>query len=195
MNTTHSDPTPAPVEWHAPPPVAAEPVFEPVAAPRKNRGKLAAEIAALVIAVGGTTGYLVSHANSSSATTATAQQGAAGGAPAGGPGGGGAGDLGLQPTDYRLDSTITAIGSGTVTIRTTAGATTTYTVTSSTHLVANGSTATELSPFALGDSVRGSTTTQGGTTLNDMVSGALGGGTGGGPGAAQGGTPPQGTTT
>jgi hypothetical protein len=178
MSTTHSEPTPgtAPVEWRAAPRVATEQApasAAPAAAPRKNRGKVAAGVAALLIAVGGTTGYLVSHASAgSSASAASTQQG--------GPGGG-TGDLGFQPTPYHLDGTITAIGTGTVTLRTTTGATTTYTVTSSTHLMANGSTAT-LSSFTVGDSVRASTTTQGGTTLNDMVSGDLGGG-----------TPPQGT--
>jgi hypothetical protein len=191
MSTTHSDqtPYPAPVEWRAAPQVSTEQTAvpaAPVAAPRKNRGKIAAGVAALLIAVGGTTGYLVSHAASGSSTTsstASAQQGGPGGTAGGA---GGAGDLGFQPTQYRLDGTITAIGNGTVTIKLSSGTTTTYAVTSSTHLLANGSPGT-LSSFNVGDTVRASTTTQGGTTLNDMVSGAPGGG-------AQGGTPPQGAT-
>jgi hypothetical protein len=182
MSTTHSDQTPqaAPVEWRAAPQVSTEQTALPPApaeAPKRNRGRIAAGVAALLIAVGGTTGYLVSHATSSSATSATSSQ-------QGGPGGAaGGGNLGFQPTNYHLDGTITAIGNGNVTIKTSAGATTTYSVTSSTHLMANGSTAT-LSSFKVGDSVVGSTTTQGGTTLNDLVSG-MGAGT-------RGGTPPQG---
>lgn len=179
MSTTHSDPTPeaAPVEWRAAPQVTAEQAVATAAptAPRKSRGTIAAGVAALLIAVGGTTGYLVSHATSSSATSAAgSQQGIPGGAA-----GAAGGNLGFQPTPYHLDGTLTAIGNGTVTITTSSGTTTTYTVTNSTHLMANGSTAT-LSSFAVGDSVRASTTTQGGTTLNDMVSGDIGG------------TPPQG---
>jgi hypothetical protein len=175
MSTTHSDPTPqpAPVEWHAAPPVAPDQTAVP-ATPGKHRGRIAAGVAALLIAVGGTTGYLVGHGSSGGTTSAAS-------APQGAPAGAGGG-LGFQPTSYHLDGTITAIGRGTVTIRTSSGTTATYTVTSDTHLVADGSTAT-LSSFTVGESVRASTTTQGGTTLNDMVSGDLDG------------TPPQGTTT
>jgi hypothetical protein len=186
MSTTHSDQTPAtaPVEWRAAPQVTADQAAAPAppaAVPRKWNGTVVAGVAALLVAVGGTTGYLVSHASSGTATsTASAQQGAHGGTP------GGAGDLGFQPTQYRLDGTITAVGSGTVTIRTTSGTTTTYTVTSSTHLLSDGSTV-PLSSFQVGDSVRGSTTTQGGTTLDDLVAGDLGGG-------ARTGTPPQDST-
>jgi hypothetical protein len=84
-----------------------------------------------------------------------------------------------------VGGTITAIGNGTVTIKLTSGTTTTYTVTSSTRLWNNGA-AVALSSFTVGTSVRGSTTTQGGTTLNDMVTGDFRGG-------ARNGTPPQGT--
>jgi hypothetical protein len=166
MSTTHSDPTPptAPVEWHAAPHVPAD--RAPAAAPKKLNGKVVAGVAALLLAVGGTTGYLVSHASSGGTSAASAQPGAPGGTAGGG-------DLGFQPTQYHLDGTITAIGTGTVTIRTTAGATTTYTVTSSTHLMSDGATVS-LSAFRVGDGVRGSTTTQGGTTLNDMVAGDVG---------------------
>ena len=203
MSTTYGDQTPQaePVQWHAAPPVApidqvhSDQPAAPVAAPPKaNRGKVVAGVAALLIAVGGTTGYLVSHASSGSTTAAasTGQGGTAGAA--GGPGaGGGAG--GIQPTAYHLDGTITAVGNGTVTIKLTSGTTTTYTVTSSTRLMKDGATAA-LSSFTVGDSVRGSTTTQGGTTLNDMVTGDFGGGHGGGTppqGTPPQGTPPQGT--
>jgi hypothetical protein len=165
MSTTHSDPTPptAPVEWHAAPHVPAD--RAPAAAPKKLNGKVAAGVAALLIAVGGTTGYLVSHASSGGTSAASAQPGVPGGTAGGG--------LGFQPTQYHLDGTITAVGTGTVTIRTTAGATTTYTVTSSTHLMSDGATVS-LSAFRVGDVVRGSTTTHGGTTLNDMVAGDVG---------------------
>jgi hypothetical protein len=119
----------------------------------------------------GAAGYLVSHASAAgSGTISTAQQGTPGGAGGAGTAGGGGG-LGFQPTDYHLDGTITAIGNGTVTIKASNGTTTTYTVTSSTHLVDDGATV-PLSSFTVGESVRGSTTTQGGTTLNDMVAGA-----------------------
>jgi len=200
MSTTHSDQTPAaaPAEWRAAPPISTEPGAPdagtgyppagapagPAAASRTKRGTVAAGVAALLIAVGGTAGYLVSHASAASTgTSATAQQGAPGGV--GGAGtAGGAGGLGFQPADYHLDGTITAIGNGTVTITSSSGTPTTYAVTSSTHLMDNGATV-PLSSFTVGESVRGSTTTQGGTTLNDMVGGA---GTG-----ARGGTPPQGT--
>ena len=200
MSTMYGDqtPQPGPVQWHAAPPVTPteqgptgqaptdQPAAPAAATPKAHRGKIAAGVAALLIAVGGTTGYLVSHASSGSTTTAAsaAQGGTAG--TAGGPGAaGGAGGTGIQPTAYHLDGTITAIGNGTVTIKLTSGTTTTYTVTSSTRLMNNGATVA-LSSFKVGDSVRGSTTTQGGTTLNDMVSGTFAGG-------GRGGTPPQGT--
>jgi len=183
MSTTNSDQTPAaaPAGWRAAPPISTE----PAAASREKRGTVAAGVAALLIAVGGTAGYLVSHASAAgSGTISTAQQGTPGGVGGAGTAGGGGG-LGFQPTDYHLDGTITAIGNGRVTIKASNGTTTTYTVTSSTHLVDDGATV-PLSSFTVGQSVRGSTTTQGGTTLNDMVAGA---GT-----DARGGTPPQGTT-
>jgi hypothetical protein len=195
MSTMYGDqtPQPGPVQWHAAPPVAPteqvptdQPAAPATAAPKANRGKIAAGVAALLIAVGGTTGYLVTHASSSGTTAAaSAQQGGTAGT-AGGPGGtGAAGGMGFQPTAYHLDGTITAVGNGTVTIKLTGGTTTTYTVTSSTRLMNNGTTAA-LSSFKVGTAVRGSTTTQGGTTLNDMVAGDFGGG-------ARNGTPPQGT--
>jgi hypothetical protein len=169
MSTTHSEQTPAaaPVGWREAPPISTE----PAAASRTKRGTVAAGVAALLIAVGGTAGYLVSHASAASGTSATAQQRAPG--VVGGAGTAGGGGLGFQPTDYHLDGTITAIGSGTVTIKAASGTTTTCTVTSSTHLVDDGATV-PLSSFTVGESVRGSTTTQGGTTLNDMVTGATG---------------------
>jgi hypothetical protein len=187
MSTTHSDQTPqtAAVEWRAAPHVTADQGAvppPPAAAPKKLNAKVLAGVAALLVAVGGTTGYLVSHASSGSGTSsASAQQGTPGGTA------GGAGDLGFQPTQYHLDGTITAVGNGTVTIKTSAGATTTYTVTSSTHLMNDGSSVA-LSSFTVGQTVRASTTTQGGTTLNDMVAGDLG------TGGARTGTPPQGST-
>jgi len=87
---------------------------------------------------------------------------------------------GVTPTSYRLSGTITAISGSTVTIKTSSGSRT-YTVTSSTHLQRNGSTVS-LSSFKVGDSVFGSTTTSGGTTLNDLMAGT--GGMGGAPGGA-----------
>lgn len=188
-----TSPTPASgsVSWTA---VPAGPVpsgaYSPPAPPApqrpsgRRRAAIAAGVLALAVAGGGT--FAVVHAagsSSSSSAAAGAPGGAVGGA-VGGPGGSGGGSLGFQPTDYHLSGTITAVGSGTVTIKTSSGATTTYTVTSSTHLMRNGTTAS-LSAFQAGDSVVGSTTTQNGIQLNDLVSGLGSGGRG------QGGTLPQ----
>jgi len=145
---------------------------EPPPAPAQ-RSRLLTTVGAVataaVLAAGGT--YALTHSSSTASNAAAvggAPNGAMGARPGGAAGGAGGG-MGFAPTQFHLDGTITAIGASTVTVETTAG-TTTYSVTSSTHLLRNGATAT-LSQFAVGDSVRGSTTTQSGTVLNDLVAG------------------------
>lgn len=197
MHTIHNQPADTPAT-HQPPeasawwteagPAGQQPVAPPPGTPgtrKPRRAKLAAAAVAAVLLVGGGAAYLAEQSSGSgtgSAATANAAgpQGAFG-AQGGAPGGAGTGGLGFQPTAYHLDGTITAIGNGSVTLKTTSG-TTTYTVTSATHLSRGGSSSA-LSAFKVGDSIRASTTTQGGKVLNDMVSGT---GTGAAPGAAPG---------
>lgn len=140
-----------------------------------------ARIAALVAAgaiIGGGTALAVDHSSGSSSTASGQGTGSAPGGSGFAPGssngssnatGGGAG--GFTPTAYRLSGTITAISGSSLTIKTSSGSKS-YTVTSSTHLQRNGSTVS-LSSFKVGDSVFGSTTTSGGTTLNDLMSGTV----------------------
>lgn len=138
------------------------------------KARLAAMVAAGAI-VGGGVGLAVDHSSGSSSTSASSSgQGAAGGPGGSGfaPGSSNGSAGGVAPTSYRLSGTITAINGSTVTIKASSGSKT-YTVTSSTHLQRNGSTV-PLSSFKVGDSVFGSTTTSGGTTLNDLMAGTGG---------------------
>jgi hypothetical protein len=138
---------------------------------------MAALIAAGAI-VGGGVALAVDHPSSSNSTSASSTGQGAGTAPGGsgfpGSTSDGSGAGGISPTAYRLSGTITAISGSTVTIKTSSG-NKTYTVTSSTQLRRNGSTVA-LSSFQTGDSVVGSTTASGGSTLNDLMAGMGGGG-------------------
>jgi hypothetical protein len=138
------------------------------------KARLAAMVAVGAI-VGGGVALAVDHSSGSSSTSAgSSGQGAAGGPGGSGfaPGSSNGSAGGITPTSYRLSGTITAINGSTVTIKTSSGSKT-YTVTSSTHLQRDGSTVS-LSSFKVGDSVFGSTTTSGGTTLHDLMAGTGG---------------------
>jgi hypothetical protein len=197
-------------DWAAPTGAYAQPAAATVAPdatetpPAKHgwwsgtKARIAALIAAGAI-VGGGAALAVDHSSGSS-TTASGQ--GTGGAPGGssgsgfapGSGSGTSGGAGVSPTSYRLSGTITAISGSRVTIRAGSGSKT-YTVTSSTHLQRNGSTVV-LSSFKTGDSVFGSTTTSGGSTLNDLMVGTPGmGGTGGTAPSGNGGAPGSSTSS
>ena len=198
---SHGAPTPTPAgsTEAAPAPAAATPAA-PARRPVGLGAKIAAVAAAVVVTAGGTAVALTASGSSSASATGGAPSGQAGqaGGPQGttaGGAGGGSGGMGFSPTAYHLSGTITAISSSTVTIRTTSG-TTAYDVTGSTHLMTDNASASSLSSFAVGDAVVGSTTTNQGTTLNDLVSGMGGqGGTGGGAGGPGGAGTDPGTTT
>ncbi len=186
MNSAPFPSTPAAggdFDWTAPSGAYAQPA--PAAASpeagntERKRGRLTGaktRLAAMVAAgaiIGGGVALAVEHSSGSSATaSSTGISGVGGGGFV--PGSGSAGMGGITPTAYRLSGTITAVSGSTVTIKATSG-TKTYTVTSSTHLMRSGSSAS-LSSFQVGDSVVGSTTTSGGSALNDLVYGMVGGG-------------------
>jgi hypothetical protein len=185
-------------DWTAPvgsyaSPLAATSIPDAAEGGTRKRGLLTgmrARLAALVAAgaiVGGGIALAVDHSSGSSASSASGAgtgtgtaQGGTGFAPASGSGGAG----GITPTAYRLSGTVTAISGSSVTIQTSSG-TKTYTVTSSTHLQRNGSTVS-LSSFQVGDSVVGSTTTSGGSLLNDLLAGMRGTPAGSAPDAGSG---------
>lgn len=172
----------------------------PAGTPRRRAGLGVAGLVAAALVVGGGAGYALTRsggtatsATGSAASSARVPDGRQGGQLPGdnGSGAGGAagaaGELGFTPTDYRISGTVTAVSGNGITIKTSSGNTTTYTVTSTTHLLRDNRTVT-LSGFQVGDTIVGSTTTEAGTTLNDLLAGM--GGPGGGPGSAPTGSAP-----
>jgi putative serine protease PepD len=144
--------------------------------PRRRMGiktKVAAGLIAAAL-VGGGAAFAVEHSSSSSAAIAPGGTSAAGGVGTAPSGTGATGASGITPTQYRLSGTVTAIGSNTVTVKSAAGATKTYTVSSATKLMSNGASVA-LSSFKVGDSVVGSVTSSGGSVLNDLLVGMAGG--------------------
>ncbi|HTC71137.1 MAG TPA: hypothetical protein VK662_16325 [Acidothermaceae bacterium] len=86
-----------------------------------------------------------------------------------GPGGPGFGGIvGVAPET----GTVTAVGTGTVTIKTSA-ATTTYSVTTTSHILKPGTTKPTLTDIKVGDSVFFTVTTKGGTVIANLVDGKL----------------------
>jgi hypothetical protein len=171
---------------------------------RRLPGKLIMSGIAL-LGVGAIAGGVASTAVSASAatTTTTAASGTAGssGSSSSSVPGSGRQRPGAPPGDTALPlhGTITALGSASVTIKTSSG-TTTYAVTSSSDIEKSGKAA-GLSGLAVGDNVAFSTaTTDGTTSIDTLVAGnatsGMAGGCGrgpGGPGSGQG-TPPNGSS-
>jgi hypothetical protein len=189
--------TDATADWQTPPdpPETADAVASEERPMRRRnwRAKVGAGLAATIV-VGGGMAVAIGHSSGSGSTAPASATGPNGnGGPGfgttGGPGGG-------MVTAYRLSGSVTAKTGSTVTIKS-SSATKTYSVTASTRLTKNGSTVT-LSAFTVGESVFGSTTTSGGTTLNDLMAGTSGGPAGGpGPGGSSigSGSVATGTTT
>jgi hypothetical protein len=109
------------------------------------RARLAAIVTAAVLAGGGA-GFVAGHETASSGSAAAAPS-AFGGAPSGAFGGRG-GVAGEQ----HVQGTITATGTGSLTVKTSSGSTATYAIESTTQIVRNGQTTT-LSALQAGDPV------------------------------------------
>jgi hypothetical protein len=158
-------------EWTPPP---AQMPVHPAQPPRRKRGIIAA---AGLLGAGAVAGAVIGTTVLSNAATTTSSSTAASTSTseANEPHGGGHG--------LDLSGTVTAVGSSTVTIKTTAG-TTSYTVDANSDIDKNGESS--LTKLAVGDPVRFSVDSSAGTTIDKLHTGTeslnkpTGGGTTGG---------------
>ena len=157
----------------------------------KTRARRGTATAIALIAGGALAGGILAStvgASASNSTTAaeTAASSPAPAASSPSPGQGKRPDFAGAPRLKQLTGTVTAVGSDTVTIKTST-ATTTYSVTSTSHISINETGPGALSGVKVGDTVFFSTTTDGGTVIANLRDGAgPAGGFGGGPGGGRG---------
>jgi hypothetical protein len=171
-----------------PVPGAGEPVAEELIIGGKPRGRRGTATAIALIAGGALAGGILAStvgASASSSTTAASAAEAAVSSPAPAasspsPGQGNRPNF-VGPRLKQLTGTVTAVGTDTVGIKTST-ATTTYSVTSTSHISINETGPGALSGVKIGDTVFFSTTTDGGTVIADLRDGTAGPGGFGGPG-------------
>jgi hypothetical protein len=174
-----------------PVPGAGEPVAEELVIGGKPRSRRGTTTAIALIAGGALAGGILAStvgASASNSTTAASAAEAAVSSPApaassAAPGRGNRPNF-VGPRVKQLTGTVTAVGTDTVGIKTST-ATTTYSVTSTSHISINETGPGALSGVKIGDTVFFSTTTDGGTVIADLRDGNVGGpGSGGrgGPG-------------
>jgi len=129
------------------------------------------------VKVGDTVSFNVTTAGGTILADLRDGTGPAAGGFGGGPGGGGPGGPGFGGMSGMMGvapetGTVTAVGSGTVSIKTST-ATTTYSVPSTSHIEKAGSTKATLSDVKVGDSVFFTVTTKGGTVISNLFDGKL----------------------
>src|SRR5450755_2374090 len=165
-----------------------EPAAEELVIGGKTRGRRGTATAIALIAGGALAGGILAStvgASASSSTTAASAAEAAVSSPAPAasspsPGQGNRPNF-VGPRLKQLTGTVTAVGTDTVGIKTST-ATTTYSVTSTSHISINETGPGALSGVKIGDTVFFSTTTDGGTVIADLRDGTAGPGGFGGPG-------------
>jgi hypothetical protein len=164
-----------------PVPGAGEPVAEELVIGGKPRSRRGTTTAIALIAGGALAGGILAStvgASASNSTTAAsaAEAAASSQAPAASspaPGQGKRPSF-VGPRLKQLTGTVTAVGTDTVGIKTST-ATTTYSVTSTSHISINETGPGALSGVKIGDTVFFSTTTDGGTVIADLRDGSAGG--------------------
>jgi co-chaperonin GroES (HSP10) len=167
-----------------------EPAAEELVIGDKPRGRRGTTTAIALIAGGALAGGILASTVGASASSSTTAADAAVSSSASAPSSPAPGTKKVRPNFVApLTGKVTAVGTDSVTIATTAtgsaaSTTNTYSVTSTTRISINESGPGALTGVKVGDTVSFSTTTSGGTVLADLRDGAgpFGGGFGGGPG-------------